>query len=56
MYPTRLQNQIDELAGGFVDGEAAGGFPTGRASDDGCGGYTDERGGDGGDSYSDSES
>ncbi len=57
MNPAKFrQNQVDELAGGFVDGEVGGAFSTGPASDDGCGGYTDERGGDGGDNYPDGES
>lgn len=56
MYPVRSrQNEPDELTGAFVDDEVAGVFPSGVASDDSCGGYTDG-GCDAGDSYSDGES
>ncbi len=56
MIPVRFrQNQPDEVAGGFIEDDVTGIFPSGLASDDGCGGNPVESDCDGGDSGADRE-
>ena len=57
MFPVRPgQDQSDELACSFIDDNMSGILPSGFASDDGSGGYPDEREDEGGGGGADGES